>query len=437
MRPFHLRWLAALAPALILPAQDGAGVEFWPQWRGPLQNGMSPTADPPTRWSETENVRWKTELPGLGHSTPIVWDDRVFVTTAIPFGEEGPPVPDDAPGAHDNAPVTRQHEFAAIALDRATGEILWQRVLRRQLPHAGGHVTGSLASGSPVTDGTHLFAFFGSRGIYCLDFDGELVWEVDLGDLQILHGHGEGSSPALWGDTLVVTWDHESQSFVTALDKRTGKEIWRRDRDEVTSWATPIVLEHAGKPQVVVSGTHRVRGYDLATGEVLWECGGLSHNIVASPVAAEGLVFAGSSYEKKALLAIRLDGASGDVTGTEQIAWRLTRRTPYVPSPLWYHGRLYILAHYQGLLSRVDAKTGVDAGEPLRLHGLFDIYASPVAAAGRVYVVDRSGTTVVVDDKKGAALAQNRLDDVFNASPALAGRDLFLRGERRLYCLRE
>lgn len=410
----------------------------WPQWRGPLGSGFAPLANPPVEWSETKNVRWKVELPGLGHSTPIIWGDRVFVTAAVPYGDELPPRPSRAPGNHDNLPVSQRQRFVALALDRADGHILWRRTLREALPHEQGHRTASLASNSPVTDGERLYVFFGSFGLFCLDLDGEPLWQKNFGLMQSLHGHGEGASPALWGDTLVVNWDHEGQSFLAAFDKRTGDQRWRVDRDEITSWATPLVVEHDGRPQVVVSGTNRVRGYDLADGRVLWECGGLSANIVASPVAGQGLVFVGSSYDTRALLAIRLDGARGDITGGDQVLWSRSRGTPYVPSPLLYGERLYFLTHYQGILNRVDAVTGADRPGPIRLGGMNEIYSSPVAAAERVYVTDREGLTMVIRHSDAPRLlAENRLDDTFSASAALADDALFLRGQRALYCLAE
>ena len=266
----------------------------------------------------------------------------------------------------------------------------------------------------------------------------KLLFSGVLGRMRTKHGHGEGSSPVLHGDVLVVNWDHEGPSFLAAFDKRDGRELWRVARREVTSWATPIVIEHDGRPQLIVSGTAAVRGYDLATGKVIWECGGLSHNIVASPVAAGGMVFAGSSYEKQAMIAIRLDGARGDITGTDRVAWTRRLRTPYVPSPLLYGDSLYYLRHYQGILSRIDAKTGEERVAPQRLDAIYDVYASPVAAAGRVYITDRRGMTMVLshdDDAEPRVLARNRLDDSFSASAALVGRELFLRGERYLYCL--
>jgi outer membrane protein assembly factor BamB len=425
--------------ALLLAADPAA--DNWPQWRGPLQTGVSLTADPPQTWdTDGTNIRWKTPIPGRGHSTPIVWGDRIFLTTAIPIGPALPPRPSTAPGNHDNDPVTHKQRFAAIAVSRQDGKVLWTRPLREALPHEQGHRTASLASSSPVTDGERLYVLFGSFGLYCLDVnDGQIVWQADFGPMQSLHGHGEGSSPVLFGETLIINWDHEGQSFAAALNKRTGKEIWKVSRSEVTSWATPIVVEHVGKPQVIISGTSRIRGYDLATGKVLWECGGLSANVVASPVSDGNMVFAGSSYDKRVLLAIRLAGAKGDITDSkEHIAWSRFRGTPYVPSPLLYDGALYFLTHYQGILSRVDAKTGEDRPGAMRLGDLGDIYASPVAAAGRVYVTDLNGATAVIAAGEIPRLiAISRLGEPIAACAALAGGELFLRGEKHLFAIAE
>ncbi len=429
--------------ALALLGLPGAAAEespdrYWPQWRGPLSTGAAPGAHPPVEWSESRNIRWKVALPGKGHSTPIVWGDRVFITTAVPHGERLEPRFDTASGTHDSVPVTRRHRSVVLALDRSDGTILWRRTLHTEAPHEGGHYTGSFASNSPVTDGQHLFAFFGSRGLYALDLDGTLQWKVDLGQMRTKHAHGEGSSPALYRDTLIGNWDHEGQSFVIALDKKSGRQFWKRERDEVTSWATPLIVEHGGEVQVIVSGTGRVRAYDLKTGAVIWECGGLSANIVASPVAGGGMVYVGSSYDTRAMLAIRLDGARGDVTGTDQVVWSRTRGTPYVPSPLLYGGWLYFLHHYQGILSRVDAKTGEERVGPFRLGAIRNVYGSPVGAGGRVYITDRDGTTVVVSHTDTPRiLSVNRLQDRFSASAALVGVELFLRGERNLYCIAE
>ncbi len=427
-----------LFPALICALTTVQADDNWPQWRGPLMTGESPTATPPVEWSETKNIRWKTAIPGKGHSTPAVWGNRVFVTAAEPFGEKVTPFYSGAPGEHDNDPISQKHRFLVLCLDRRTGKILWEKTLLETLPHAAGHTTGSLASASPSTDGERVYAFFGTHGLYSLTLEGEIVWKKGFGEMQSKHGHGEGSTPALHGDTLAVNWDHEAGSFVVALDKKTGEEKWRVARDEATSWASPIVYEHRGVPQLIVSGTKRIRGYDLRTGEVLWECGGLSQNVVASPVAADGIVVAGSSYEKKAMLAIRLEGAKGDLTEGDHVIWHRTSRTPYVPSPLLVDNAIYFLSHYQGVLTRLEFHTGDEPTGPFRLGNLRDIYASPVAADGRLYITDRTGVTLVLSTaREPAFLAANQLADRLSASPALAGKDIFLRGEKFLYCLAE
>ncbi len=381
-------------------------------------------------------MRWKAPVPGKGHSSPIVWGERVFVTSAMPVGDAFEPRRDDAPGVHDDVPVTHRHAYLALALKRADGTVLWSRQLAEAAPHEGGHYTGSYASASPVTDGKRLIVSFGSHGIFGLDLDGGVLWEKDLGEMHTKHAHGEGSSPALHADTVVVNWDHEEGSFLVALAADTGAERWRVARDEPTSWATPIFVASGGRTQVVVSGTERVRGYDLESGAVVWECGGLSSNVVASPVAGNGLVFAGSSYEHQALLAIRLEGARGDLTDTEHLVWQRRRATPYVPSPLLMDGWLYFLHHYQGFLARVEAPTGAEPERPTRLEGLDDVYASPLGAAGRIYVTDRSGVTRVLSaEAVPRILARNVLDERFSASAAAVDGELFLRGERFLYCL--
>ncbi|MBQ15969.1 MAG: hypothetical protein CMJ65_02465 [Planctomycetaceae bacterium] len=411
-------------------------VRQWAQWRGPLGTGVSPHGDPPTEWSEIKNVRWKIRLPGTGHSTPVVWGNTLFLTVAVPFGEPVKPKADADPGAHDNAPVTRKHRFVAWAVDRRDGKILWQKTLAEGLPHEGGHFTGSLASNSPVTDGQRVFAFFGSRGLYCLDFSGKLVWQVQPGKMATKHNHGEGASPALHGQTLVVNWDHEGESFVVAYDTRTGKPRWKVDRDEVTSWSSPIVIEHGGRAQAVIAGTRFLRGYDLETGRVLWRCAGLSNNIVATPVYQAGMVFSGSSYNTRIMMGVKLSGATGDLTGTEHVAWKTRQRTPYVPSPLLYKGGLYFLRHYQGILTRLDATSGKEPSGPFRLGGVSDVYASPVAASNRIYITDRQGATLVISgDLSPKFLGRNVLNDSFSASAVIVERELFLRGTRKLYCI--
>jgi len=419
-------------------AEDRDRARQWPNFRGPLQTGVAPHADPPVEWSEDENVRWKVEVPGLGHSSPVVWGDRIFLTTAVPVGEPLPePKYSGRPGAHDNRPVTRRQRFLVLAYDRADGSVRWRSAVGEALPHEGGHETASYASASPVTDGERVYAFFGSYGLHALDAaTGEVLWSEDFGDQFTKHGHGEGASPALGKESIFVNWDHEESSFVVALDKRTGEEHWRISRDEGTSWATPILVEHGGRRQLVVSATGAVRGYDAETGEELWRASGLSDNVVASPVAGDGMVYALSSYTFRAGMAIRLEGASGDLDGTDHVAWRIHDRTPYVPSPLLHDGALWFLAHYQGVLSRLEARSGEESTGPFRLPPLRAVYASPVAAAGRIYFLDRSGAAVVISaEREPRPLATNRLEDRFSATPAAVGEELFLRGETFLYAI--
>lgn len=439
MKRTSLHWLLLFSlpcSLSLLCFIDARAEDNWPQWRGPLGTGAAPNADPPVEWSESKNVRWKVALPGKGHSTPIVWGDRIYLTTAVPFGEALPPRPSTAPGTHDGVPVTHRHEFAVLAVDRRDGNVLWQTTVHRKLPHEGGHYTGSLASNSAVTDGERVFAFFGSHGLYCLDTNGEVQWQKQFAEMQTKHGHGESASPVLHGEMLFVNWDHDGPCFVAAFNKRTGEQVWKVDREEETSWSSPIMAEQDGQPMLIVAGTNRVRAFTPATGKVIWECGGLSSNIVATPVAADGMLFVGSSYEKKALLAIRLDQANGDITGTDRVAWTRSRGTPYVPSPLFYGDSLYFLTHYQGVLSRVEGVTGVDKPGAFRLGSMGNIYASPVAGGGRVYVTDLEGKTIVVShDDRPEVLATNILSDEFAASAAIVGRELFLRGKAHLYCL--
>ena len=413
----------------------------WNQWRGPLGTGVAPDAKPPVEWSSTKNIRWKTELPGKGHSSPVLWEDHVFVTAAIPVGPKLSPRMSGRPGEHDNLPIDSKYQFVVIAVDRRDGAILWNKVVREEVPLEAGHMTGSLASASPVTDGEFVFAHFGAQGVYCLNLQGEVVWERNLGPMHTKHGHGHGASPTLYGDSLIVNWDHEDGSFLVVLDKRTGKNRWRRERHEDTSWCSPIVIERKDsegvvRPQIVVCGTDRVRGFDLESGAILWECGGMSSNVVATPVYANGTLYVGSSYEKRILIAINLQDAHGDLTDTKHVAWTRTRNTPYVPSMLLYDDFLYFLSHYQNIITRVHGPSGKDEPGPLRLGELGNIYASPVAANGFVYVTDLSGTTVVLShEQTPKTVAVNRLDESISASAAIEEDEIFLRGEKHLFCI--
>jgi outer membrane protein assembly factor BamB len=441
-----LLFLAGLGLLAALPGRGSGRAQAdpvpaeanWPQWRGPLGTGVGPAADPPISWSETSNVRWKVKIPGRGTGTPVIWGGRIFLQTAVPAGEkpaEAPPPARPAGAGGLAVAPTEVQRFTLLCLDQQTGKTLWQQVAREELPHEGHHPDHGFASQSPVTDGTHVFAHFGSHGLYCYDLQGRLQWAKDLGRMKTKMGFGEGSSPALYRDTLVVNWDHEGEDFIVGLDKATGSERWRQRRDEDTSWATPLVVEHDGRAQVVTAATRKIRSYDLKTGEPLWECSGMTANTIPTPVAGHGMVYATSGFRGNALLAIRL-GRAGDLTGSDAIAWSYNRSTPYVPSPLLSGRRLYFLASNSAIVSCFDALTGQPLINAERLDGVTGVYASPVGAAGRVYLVGRNGVTAVLKDADQLeALATNRLEERFDASPALSGSSLLLRGHENLYCL--
>lgn len=412
-------------------------IHRWVQWRGPLGTGeAAATADPPIRWSETENVKWKTPLTGLGHSTPAVWDDHVFLTSAQPVGEKFPPIADGRPDSHNNLKVSQRHRYLVTAIDRRSGKVLWEKALHENVPHEGGHESSSLATGSLVTNGEHVWAYFGSHGLFCMDFEGNVVWKHEFEPMFSKHGHGEGSSPALSNGLIAINRDQEAQSYLLVLDAKTGEEKWRSNRDEVTSWSSPAFVNHDGETQLVVAGTGRIRAYDPDTGKVIWECGGLSQNVVATPLYADGMLYCASSYEIRSLLAIKLDGASGDITGTENVVWQTAERTPYVPSPLLFQGNLFFLRHYQGILTVLDAKTGQEKAGPFRMPGFNEIYASPMAAANKIFIVCRNGATLILDNENlPKVIGVNKLDDSFNACPIAIGKQLILRGDKFLYCI--
>jgi outer membrane protein assembly factor BamB len=398
--------------------QAADGDRFWPQWRGPLLTGAAPQGDPPVEWSEGKNVRWKVEIPGKGSSTPVIWGDTIVVLSAVPV----------------DASERAKQRFTVMAFGRKDGKVLWQRVVREEVPHEGHHATNTWASASALTDGELVYAFFGSRGLYALDMKGNVKWETDLGDMSIKMGFGEAASPALHRDRLVVNWDHEGESFIVALDKKTGKELWRVPRDEKTSWATPLIVDVGGRAQVITSATGRVRSYDLANGELLWHATGMTANAIPTPVHADGLVFLTSGFRGNALMAVRLSEAKGDITTSPAVIWRYDRDTPYVPSPLLSGDQLYFLKSNSGVLSSFEAKTGKKLYGEQRLEGVPNVYASPLGVAGRIYVAGRDGGVAVV--KQGPEfklLATNQLDDGFDASPVAVDNELYLRGRKFLY----
>ena len=442
-----LSGLVLLLTAMVWAENSGDNTRYWAQWRGPRMAGIAPHSNPPVKWSENENIHWKIQLPGLGSSTPIIWKDRLFILTAIPSeGEAKPPPPtgqrrDEKPkGQLSTRHPTANPEqiFTVFAISREDGSIIWQREANKTTPHEGKQPNNSFASGSAITDGEHLLAFFGSWGLYCYDMDGNLQWSRDLGDLNTRHGFGEGSTPALSGNKVVVNWDHEGQSFIVVLNKKTGEELWRRNRDEVTTWATPLVVRYEGRDQVITPGTNRVRSYDLESGDIIWEGAGLTVNTIPTPVEADGIVYVTSGYRGNAARAIRLADAIGDITNSSAVLWEIDRDTPYVPSPLLYDGYLYLIKGNNNILTTINASNGKVHYGPQRLEGLSEIYASPVGAAGRVYILGRDGKAIVLENTQTLTiLAENSLDDGFDASPAIVDDQMYLRGYRHLYRISE
>jgi outer membrane protein assembly factor BamB len=409
-----------LISLLTIEAYATIGSDYWPSWRGPTATGAAgDNANPPLTWSETENIKWKVEVPGEGISSPVVWADKIFFLTACESEKEG------------------AYKFDFVCMDRNTGKILWQKTAREEVPHQGHHETGSFASNSAVTDGKYVWASFGSRGVHCYDMDGNHQWSKDLGKMDISRGFGEGSSAALAGEALIVLMDHEGDSAVYALNKETGDILWQKDRDEVTSWATPLPVEVNGKLQVVTNATKLTRSYDVKTGDLIWQCSGQTRNVIPSPVAGFGKVFCISGYSGNALKVIEL-GRTGDLSNSDAIAWEVNRDTPYVPSPLLYGDKIYFLSNNKAILSCYQAETGKPNYVAQTLEGANGYYASPVGAAGRVYLASQNGVTIVIKHSDTyEVLASNKLDDRFDASPAIVGNELILKGQKYIYCIAE
>jgi outer membrane protein assembly factor BamB len=431
-----MRWLLvslALCTGIVVSATSSNAE--WPQWRGPLNTGMA-VGEAPLRWDDRTNVRWKLEIPGRGHSTPVVAGGRLFLTTAVPTGRGTPPA--QAGRAGGGADAGLEHRFEVMAVDGETGRVAWQRTATVATPHEGYHrVYGSFASNSPVTDGTRIFAFFGSRGLYAYDLEGRLLWEKDFGvRMRMDLAFGEGTPLTLHDDRLLLHFDHLDTGFLVMLDPATGREIWRTRRTEPYNWAAPYVAVHHGRRQVVVSGL-AVRGYDFDTGALLWEAEGLGENTIPQPVQHGDLVFAMSGHTVRRVMAIRL-GRTGRLGGTDAIVWSTERGAPYTPSPVLADGRLYVLAD-AGMLSVFDATTGRPVYQQARLPKPYNFKASPVGAGGRLYLASEDEDVVVV--RMGDAfevLATNTLaGQSFIASPVIVDGNLYLRSRTHLFKVRD
>jgi outer membrane protein assembly factor BamB len=318
--------VASLPP--VGAARDTNADRFWPQWRGPLANGASPTAKPPVEWSETKNVKWKVEVPGRGAATPVIWGDRLYLLTAVPNGLSS----EEAHAARGGISPRHVYRFVTLALDRRDGRIIWERVATEERPHESTHpINGTWASSSAATDGELIIAFFESRGMYAYDMNGKLLWHKRFGEKTILSETGEGTTPALYGNYVVLVWDHQGESFIVTLDKRTGKELWRVPRAEADTWSTPLIVEHDGRAQVITSGWGSVQSYDLETGKVVWHTSGLTPLTIPSPVADEGMVIATSGFNGSSLKAIRLAEAKAISPARARLRGRSTVIHPTRP----------------------------------------------------------------------------------------------------------
>ena len=427
-----------LAGALGWNEPDSESLKYWGQWRGPLGTGVAPQGDPPSQWSESKNIRWKINLPGEGNGTPVVWGDRIYLTAAIPTGRKPENAPSSAGGSMSRPPQSI-YQFIVLAIDRTNGKEVWRRMVREEYPHEGCHPDNTMAPHSPATNGEHVLAWFGSRGLYCLDMNGNVLWEKDFGDQKMRGGFGEGGAVGLHDGVVVVNWDHEGDSMAVALDEKTGKELWRDRHDEATSWSSPTFVEVNGKAQVILSAPNFIRCFDLHSGALVWKASGMTPNTVPSPVVEGNLAIVMSGFRGSALLAIKYKEAHGDISSGSAIAWKHSGDTPYVPSPLLYRNHLYFYSLNKAVLSCMNAQTGDHFFETQRLEGVNgSIYASPVGAGDKVYLAARDGTVSVIrlsDDFQ--LIARNKLDDGFDASPVIVGKELILRGNEHLYCIAE
>lgn len=430
-RPSTAVFIATLS-ALTLGAAHADG--NWANWRGPDLNGIAADANPPLTWSETENIRWKTPLPGDGQSTPIIWGDRIFLQSAIQLSDEIT----DFDNTKATRPIKARYRFIVLCIDRTNGEILWQTPVCEALPHQGHHPSTSLAPYSPVTDGKHVWASFGSRGLYCLDFDGNIVWQHALIQMDISGPFGEGSSPALADGAVIIVADHEGDSKIFAFEKETGEIRWEHARDEPSTWATPLPVEVDGRTQIVTAANNFIRSYDAKTGDVVWRCAGLTDCAALTPIVANGKVYCATGFRGNALFAIEL-GRTGDLTGTDAIAWSNNDYPmSHVPTPLIYKGNFYTFEEYKNVFSAYNAETGETVIDRERLRAFKQVYASPLGAAGRIYIAGRNGTTLVLEAGNSVnILATNTLDDVIDGSPVAIGNVLYLRGRGNLYCIAE
>jgi len=419
--------------------------DHWPQFRGPQAAGVGTHPDLPDQWSATENVEWKTDLPGRSWSSPIVWNGKVFVTAVVNLGDSEPPKKGLYFGGDRPEPSKSEHQSKVFCLDLTGGKIVWEQTLHRGQPQTAIHLKSSYGAETPVTDGERVYAVFGGLGVYSLTLEGGEVWSHDLEPRPVRFGWGYAASPVLHDGRLYLVNDNDENSEVFALDAKTGKELWRVDRDEKSNWSTPFIWKNPTRTELVTSGTGAVRSYDL-DGKLLWSFRGMSVIAIPTPCAGEGLLFVSSGYvgdKVRPLYAIR-PGARGDITlepgetSNDFIAWSNPTGGPYNPSPLFYEGRVYVLLD-RGLVSCYDAETGEMLYDRERLPKGFAFTSSPWGTGGKVFCLNEDGVCYVL--RAGDTfelLHMNRLadDDMCMATPAMVGDRLLIRTAARVYCIR-
>lgn len=433
-----LAWAAIVAG--VAPAAEEDATAHWPQFRGPHADGLAVGTTLPETWSATENVVWKAELPGWGWSSPIIWGDKIFVTSAVSQQAREKLVVGGYPGGR--VLPTDEHRWVTYCLDFETGKILWEREAHRGVPPEERHPKNSYANATPVTDGERVYAYFGNIGLFCYTLDGEPVWQQRWGSFPIRGGWGQGISPVLHQDRIYLLNDNEQQSFLLALDKHTGRQIWRVERQERSNWATPYVWENTQRTEIVTVGTGKVRSYDL-DGNLLWELAGTSGLVSQTPVAQHGLLYVGAGYHYGPLYAIR-PGAAGDIslaegqTSNPWIVWSQPRGSSIHPGYLISDRRLYVLFD-AGLLTCSHAETGETIYPRQRLNtGGGRFYASPWAYNGKLFLLNEDGTTWVVEDgPEFKVIRKNSLGDYTWATPAIASGSLFIRTYSALFRLQE
>ena len=427
--------------ALAVICSAALAAENWPLWRGPGSQGISVETKLPAAWGPEQNIAWKVEVPGRGHSAPVVWNDRVFLTTAI----EGEVVPGAKAVEHidggkpflhpDSVGADRKHTYKVLAYDGRTGKLLWERTAWAGVPFDNRHRRGSYASPSVATDGTLVFAYFGAEGVYAYDVNGKPVWQASVGKVKTL-GLGAASSPVLYRGLVILQCDDDSgtDSAIVALDATTGKERWRTKRPVQVSWSTPVLVNAGSRTELVTNGTEWIIAYDPATGKELWRTKGVESNAIHTPVVGDGVVIVTAGFPAKKTIAIK-PGGSGDITGTAHVLWTYAKGTAYVVSPILYEGLLY-LTNDRGVITALDAKTGEVVYEGGRVPVPASFMGSPVAAGGRILMTSEDGDTFVIRaGPKHEVLRTNSVGEPVYTTLAISNGRIYIRGERHLFAV--